>query len=152
MGFISSKADPDLWMRSAKKANGDAIYEYIISYVDDLVFQGVDPKAFMRSLGQRFTLKDGSIKEPTTYLGVDVKKFRIPNSDDPDKVRWAFESTSFVKKAIKDLERELEESNLRLLPNAKTPLISTQARPLPRIGKQAAQLLPRFGRSFTMDM
>jgi hypothetical protein len=78
----------------------------------------------MRSLGQRFTLKDGSIKEPTTYLGVDIKKFRIPNSDDPDEVRWAFESTSHVKKAIKDLERELEEVDLRLLPNAKTPLSS----------------------------
>jgi hypothetical protein len=53
-----------------------------------------------------------------------VKKFRIPNSDDPDKVRWAFESTSYVKKAINDLERELEEADLRLLPNAKTPLSS----------------------------
>ena len=124
MGFVSSKADPDLWMRGAVKSNGDAVYEYVISYVDDLVFQGVDPKAFMDSLGQRFTLKPGSIKEPDTYLGVDVKKFRIPNSDDPDKVRWAFESTSYVKKAIADLEKELEDADLRLLPNAKTPLAS----------------------------
>ena len=37
-------------------------------------------------------------------------------------MRWAFESTSFVKRAITDLEKELEEANLRLLPNAKTPL------------------------------
>ena len=122
MGFVSSKADPDLWMRGALKPNGDKIYEYVISYVDDLVFQGIDPKGFMDSLGQRFTLKPGSIKEPDTYLGVDVKKFRIPNSDDPDKVRWAFESTSYVKKAVADLEKELEEADLKLLPNAKTPL------------------------------
>jgi hypothetical protein len=105
MGFTSLKADPDLWMRAALKSNGDKIYEYVISYVDDLVFQGVDPKGFMDALGQRFTLKAGSIKERDTYLGVDVKKFRIPNSDDPDKVRWAFESTSYVKKAISDLEK-----------------------------------------------
>jgi hypothetical protein len=39
-------------------------------------------------------------------------------------VRWAFESTSYVKKAINDLEKELEEADLRLLPNAKTPLSS----------------------------
>lgn len=73
-------------MRSTKKANGDAIYEYVISYVDDrLVFQGVNLKLFMDAPSQRFTLQDGSIKEPDTYLGVNVKKFQIPNSEDPDK-------------------------------------------------------------------
>jgi hypothetical protein len=109
-------------IRGAVKTNGDAVYEYVISYVDDLVFQGVAPKAFMNLLGQRLTLKPGSIKEPDTYLGVDVKEFRIPNSDEPDKVRWAFESTSYVKKAIADLEKELEDVDLRLLLNTKTPL------------------------------
>ncbi|KAI2504205.1 Reverse transcriptase (RNA-dependent DNA polymerase) [Fragilaria crotonensis] len=118
---IIAKALYDLWMRSALKPDGDKVYEYVISYVDDLIFQGINPKEFMGSLGQRFTLKPGSIKEPDTYLGVDVKKFRIPNSDDPDKVRWSFESTSYVKKAITDLEQELGEADLRLLPSAKTP-------------------------------
>ena len=96
----------------------------MISYVDDVIFQCIDPKGFMNALRQRFTLKPGSIKEPDSYLGVDVKKFRIPDSDDPKKVRWAFESTSYVKKAISDLEKELGEADLRLLPNVKTPLAS----------------------------
>ncbi|KAI2492430.1 Reverse transcriptase (RNA-dependent DNA polymerase) [Fragilaria crotonensis] len=91
LGFASSKADPDLWMKAAVKPNGDKVYD---------------------------------IKEPDTYLGVDIKKFRIPDSDEPDKVRWAFESTSYVKKAIADLKKELEDADLRLLPNAKTPLAS----------------------------
>jgi hypothetical protein len=40
----------------------------------------------MDTLGMRFTLKPGSIKEsPDTYLGVDIKKFRIHTSDDPEK-------------------------------------------------------------------
>jgi hypothetical protein len=124
LGFASSKADPDLWMKTAVKPNGDKVYEYAISSVDDLIFQEIDPKGFMDALGQRFTLKPGSIKEPDTYLGVDIKKFRIPDSDEPDKVRWAFESTSYVKKAIADMEKELEDADLRLLPNAKTPLAS----------------------------
>ncbi|KAI2492420.1 Reverse transcriptase (RNA-dependent DNA polymerase) [Fragilaria crotonensis] len=78
----------------------------------------------MDALGKRFTLKPGSIKEPDTYLGANVKKFRIPNSDDPDKVRWAFESSSYVAKAIKDVERELSEADMRLMPNVRTPLAS----------------------------
>ncbi len=122
LGFISSKADPDLWLRSAKKSNGNHIYEYVILYVDNLVFQGINPKVFMDALGKRITLKPGSIKEPDTYLGADVKKFRIPNSDNPDKVRWAFKSSSYVAKAIKDIERELAEANMKLMPNVKTPL------------------------------
>jgi hypothetical protein len=124
LGFISSKADPDLSMRAAVKPSGDKIYEHVISYVDDIVFQGVNPKGFMDALGQRFALKPGSIREPETYLGVDIKKFRIPDSDNKDKVSWAFESTLYVKKAIADLEKELGEADLRLLPNAKTPLAS----------------------------
>ncbi len=123
LGFISSKADPDLWLRSAKKPNGDHIFEYVISYVDDLVFQGINPKVFIDALGKRFTLKPGSIKEePDTYLGANVKKFRIPNSDDPDKVRWALESSSYVAKAIKEIKRELAEADMKLMPNVKTPL------------------------------
>jgi hypothetical protein len=124
LGFKSLKADPDLRLRSAKKPNGDSIYEYVISYVDDLVIQGVDPKNFMDALGKRFALKPRSIKEPDTYLGANVKKYRIPNSDDPDKVRRAFESLSYVKKAIGDVERELAEADMKLIPNAKTPLAS----------------------------
>ncbi|KAI2496571.1 Reverse transcriptase (RNA-dependent DNA polymerase) [Fragilaria crotonensis] len=62
LGFASSKADPDLWMKAAVKPNGDKVYEYVISYVDDLIFQGIDPEGFMDALGQRFTLKPGSIK------------------------------------------------------------------------------------------
>lgn len=66
-------------MDAAVKPNGDKINEYIISYVDDLIFKGLDQKGFMEALGQRFTLKPESIKEPCIYLGgVDIKhpKFR----------------------------------------------------------------------------
>ena len=38
LGFISSKVDPDLWMKAAVKPNGDKVYEYVISYVDNLIF------------------------------------------------------------------------------------------------------------------
>lgn len=54
-----------------------------------------------------------------------MKKYRIPNSDDPDKVEWAFESLSDVAKAIRDVERELAEADMKLvMPNVRTPLAS----------------------------
>ncbi|MFN9981718.1 MAG: hypothetical protein ACK53Y_17465, partial [bacterium] len=35
LGFTSNLADPDVWMRSAVKLNGQHYYKYIFIYVDD---------------------------------------------------------------------------------------------------------------------
>ena len=48
-------------------------------------------------LGRRFTLKDGSVKEPDMYLGADVKKWYIAGSEEPGKARWAMSSTKYTK-------------------------------------------------------
>ena len=37
MGFVSCIADPDVWRRPAVKANGDEYYEYVMTYVDDII-------------------------------------------------------------------------------------------------------------------
>lgn len=36
IGFNSSHADPDVWLRPAKKPDGKEYYEYVIMYVDDI--------------------------------------------------------------------------------------------------------------------
>ncbi len=138
LGFTSLKADPDLWMKEAVKPNRDKVYEYVISYVDDHIFQGIDPKGFMNALRQRFTLKPGNIKEPDSFLGVDVKKFCIPDSDNPNKVRWAFESTSYVKKAISDLEKLTwrgRPTTSSICKDAFSERILTRVRLIARVGK-----------------
>lgn len=127
MGFTSSRADPDMWMRAVKRGE-EKLYEYVICYVDDLAYAGLDAKGFMKALGQRFTLKEGSVKEPDQYLGANVKKVTIPNSDTPGKTRWAFESSSYTKKAIASVEVELHANGEQLKTKVKTPL-STGYRP-----------------------
>jgi len=122
MGFRSSKADPDVWMRPAVKKNGDQYYQYVISYCDDLCIASEDPKEFMSILGNRVTLKEGSVKEPDQYLGMDVSKWYIETDDEPGKPRWAFSSTTYVKRAVSDVETELAKVNKRLPTKASTPL------------------------------
>jgi len=39
LGFKTSYADPDVWMRPAVKGNGIKYYEYILVYVDDLLIK-----------------------------------------------------------------------------------------------------------------
>ena len=37
IGFKSSLGDPDVWMRMTSKPDGERYYEYILTYVDDLL-------------------------------------------------------------------------------------------------------------------
>jgi hypothetical protein len=99
---------PDVWMGPGLKTSGEVYWQYVISYyVDDICGAMEKPEEFMKALGERVTLKEGSVKEPDIYLGADVKKYYIEGSDDPEKARWAMSSTSYVKPAIAVVEREL---------------------------------------------
>ena len=128
MGYSSSKADPDLWMKADTKTDGTEYYHYVICYVDDLAATMENPKAFMDELSLRFTLKEGSVEEPTLYLGADVVKWYIAESEDPGKVRWAMASTKYTRRAIADLEVELNAIGKRLPTKIATP-VATGYRP-----------------------
>ncbi|KAI2501495.1 Reverse transcriptase (RNA-dependent DNA polymerase) [Fragilaria crotonensis] len=122
MGYASTKADPDLWMKPDCKTDGTEYYHYVICYVDDVAVTMEEPERFMDELGRRFTLKEGSVQEPTLYLGADVLKWYIAESDEPGKVRWALASTKYTKRAIADLETELDSIGKRLPTKVVTPL------------------------------
>ena len=90
MGYVSLRADPDLLMRPDTKADGNEYYRYV--YVDNVAATMEFPKEFMDTLSKHFTLKDGSVQEPELYLGADLKKWCIADSDNPGKVRWVLAS------------------------------------------------------------
>ena len=114
LGYVPMKADPDLWMRPAVKPDGEKYYEYLLAYVDDLCGQSVNTKHMFDSIGRLFELKKGSVKEPDLYLGADIEKVNLENSDKPTKTRWAMSSTNYTKKAIEEVERELHRADKRL--------------------------------------
>ena len=74
----------------------------------------MNPKQVMDALSRVYKLKDGSVKAPDVYLGAEVKQFRIPESDEPGKVRWAMSSSKYVARAVKDVETELEKCGIRI--------------------------------------
>lgn len=104
-GFTSWKADPDVWMRPNVKPDGFEYYEYVLVYVDDVLCMSHNPKAMiMDCLKKTYTLKAGSVGEPTEYLGCGVKKYHTPGHEQP---RWAMSSVLYVQRAIADVESEL---------------------------------------------
>ena len=122
-GYISCKADPDVWMRADTKADGFQYWSYVLVYSDDLLVVHHDPQCVMTFLASRYTLKKGSVKEPDLYLGAQVKKWYIAGSDDPGKVRWALSSEDYVKQAVADVEAELSNVDKCLPTKTTTPML-----------------------------
>ena len=119
-GFTGCKADPDVWLRPAVKVTGEKVYEYALCYVDDVIFQGLDPKKFMSMLSTVYTLKEGSVKEPDNYLGADIRKHALSGGN----MAWALSSDTYVKRAVEEVERELELAGQSLKKKVVTPLAS----------------------------
>lgn len=119
-GFKSCLADPDVWLRPAVKPDGTKIYEYVLCYVDDLIFQGIDPKKFMDYLRQSYTLKDGSVKVPDTYLGADIEMYELTDGTKA----WSLSSNTYVKRAVEEVERELALAGKCLKKKIMSPLAS----------------------------
>jgi hypothetical protein len=76
----------------------------------------------MEFLSSRYTLKEGSVGEPTAYLGAEVKKWTIDGAPDPEKQRWALSPDLYVKRAIDNVEKDLEEVGERLSTRVTTPI------------------------------
>jgi hypothetical protein len=69
--FESCPADPDVWMRPAKKSDGSEYYEYILLYTDDALVISDNAENILRNeIGRYFQLKEESIgPPPKLYLG-----------------------------------------------------------------------------------
>ena len=57
MGFTSCVADPDVWRRPATKEDGQEYYEYIMTYVDDIIAISEDAVSIMRQLSSDDSIK-----------------------------------------------------------------------------------------------
>jgi hypothetical protein len=118
LNFTSSLADPDVWMRPAKKANGSECYEYVLIYTDDVLVISENGEHVLRSgIGKYFELKEESIGPPKLYLGGHMRRVELENG----AKAWAFSSSQYVQAAVKNVETYLEKTGGKLPRKAETP-------------------------------
>ena len=55
IGFIPSRADPDLWMKMNEEENG---YDYIATHVEDLIIMAKEPQRYMSMIEQEFAVRN----------------------------------------------------------------------------------------------
>ena len=116
MGFTSSTADSDVWMRPAVTADGEEYYEYVLMYVDDILSVSIDPRSILEEFQRDFKFKNDQIDPPTNYLGARLEKKSINGFD-----CWTVSSVDYVNAAIKTIEEKLT-SNQRLPSKVVTPM------------------------------
>ena len=123
VGFTSSRADPDVWMRKSKKPDGFTYWEYILCYVDDILVISHEPMKTMDMISHHVTFKSGSIQVPTNYLGATISQVTIldGNSDFPMKQVWAMSAQEYIKRAVEEVERELHQEGTYLPKKVETP-------------------------------
>ena len=124
--FESCPADPDVWMRPAKKADGSPYYEYILLYTDDAVVISENAEDILRNkLGKYFELKESSIGPPSIYLGARVRQVELDNG----AKAWAFSPSQYVQAAVKNVKSFLDgQERYRMPCKADTPM-KTSYRP-----------------------
>jgi hypothetical protein len=121
LGWISCRADPDVWMRPAIKTDGTQYYEYLLIHTDDLLCLSEKSKECLDEINGYFLLKPDSIGEPTTYLGGQISRYYI---DGDPKPKWAYGSEKYVKEALRVIKRKLEERGMSLKLKARAVLPS----------------------------
>ena len=104
IGFKSSIADPDVWMRPATKVSGEEYYEYILCYVDDVLCVSHEPTRPMNELRSSLRFKNDKVAEPEFYLGANLKK-KFLNG----RTVWTMSSYDYLRNAIANVEQELEK-------------------------------------------
>jgi hypothetical protein len=99
-GYMSCKADPDVWLKPKIKPDGFKYWSYILVYTDDILAINHEPKTIMDYLASRYTPKPGSVQEPEIYLGSQISKFFIEGEENPEKPRWAMSSENMSSRQL----------------------------------------------------
>jgi hypothetical protein len=116
-----SKGDPDVYLHPAVKPNGAQYYEMLLVYVDDILHithhKTLDQNETMQEIGRIYQLKEGSMGEPSMYLGANVG---CVLDGDGNKM-WYLSATDYIDGALKTVTADVP-SDTKLKGKADRPL------------------------------
>ena len=117
LGYHSSLADPDVYLRPAVSEDGFKYYEYVLTYVDDVLCISKSPKATIDGIKARFTLKGDKAEEPTEFLGAVLSQMDTAQGTKC----WTQSSDKYLAEAVKSVDNYLKEKGNKVLPTKGCP-------------------------------
>jgi hypothetical protein len=103
LGYVATKADPDVYIRPATRDDGFQYYEMVLTYVDDILHLSHNPPVTIEMLKRVFKLKDDKVAPPETYLGAQLQYKSIGGVQ-----CWTMSSDKYVRAAIQNDEDKLK--------------------------------------------
>jgi len=91
MGYSPTKADPDFWIKSC-----GTHYEYIATYVDNVLCFSKDPMATIKELQCNYILK--GIGKPVYYLGCNICK--MGTNWQKENVSAAMSAETYIRNSV----------------------------------------------------
>ena len=101
MGYGPSKGEPNLWMKDCNEH-----YEYIATYVDDLMIASKDPDEVIRIVKETYDLK--GVGPPEYYLGGNVED--MDEHWTKKNIKWSLNASTYVSGIIPKLEKLMGET------------------------------------------
>mmetsp|Transcript_11237 Transcript_11237/g.16168 ORF Transcript_11237/g.16168 Transcript_11237/m.16168 type:complete len:1367 (+) Transcript_11237:2028-6128(+) len=115
LGFTSSLADPDVWMRpSTLPQDQQEYYEYILVYVDDLLVVSHRGQELLDLLTDKYQYRLKDVGPPQRYLGAIVGRY-----DKNGTKTWYLSAKDYLTKALPIVEEHYGTLNKA---KADTPL------------------------------
>ncbi len=99
MGYRPTRAVPDAWLRPAVKADGFEYYEMVLCYVDDILSMSHDSHSTLIALTSVFKLKDDKIAEFDVYLGAQLGKMMVDQTE-----CWTMSAEKYVNASVNNVE------------------------------------------------
>ena len=123
LNYVSSKADPDVYIPPAVKPNGFEYDEYVLCYVNEILSIYHCTDVTMDGIRDRFTFKYDKVEEPTNYLVAQRSKMK----DEFGNKFWTMSPSKYCKAAITKVEERLALAGKRLPTKCKTPMVTKYA-------------------------
>ncbi len=106
MGYMSCKADPDLWYKAeTRPADSFRYYSYILCYVDDISCVHHDPMSVLNLINGYMPLKPSLVGDPDIYLGAKLKLTQL----DKGIWAWGLNPSKYVAQAVRNCVKHLTD-------------------------------------------
>ena len=121
IGFVSTQADPDVWLRPAVKPDGDKYYEYVLVYVDNMLVISLNATQVLEDVKSKsIKFMNDKIAAPENYLGAKLRLMSINQHDS-----WAITSVDYINAAVQTIRDSIKEKKWKLPKRAKTPMLAS---------------------------